>query len=167
MKEIDLDDYLLVQPNYIKKNKGEKNFYDLEIENDNTFFIKTNKNIILTHNCDGSHIASLLINFFNKWFPQVIKQGHLFKLILPIATTDVRGKRKYFYSMEEFGKEADKGNKRYLKGLGSNDMADWEHIFGNLMLERITQDEYSDKLLQIVFGNNASLRKKWLAIGNK
>lgn len=164
MQDINLNDYIMVQPSYIKKSKGDKIFYDIEIENDNTFFIKTLKYELLSHNCDGNHIASLILNFFNKWFPNIIKQGKLYKLITPLVSVEMKGKRKYYYSLDDFSKEANKSNARYLKGLGSNDLKDWEYIFTNLTLERMSPDEYSDKILTIVFGNNANLRKKWLSI---
>ena len=140
------------------------NILDLNLEDkgDNIKF----KRIIIAsdQDYDGNHISSLILNFFNKWFPNVIRQGKLYKMIVPLISTENRGKRKYYYSIDEFSKEQSKPNVRYLKGLGSNDLKDWEFIFNNLTLDRMSSDEYSDKILTIVFGNNVSLRKKWLSI---
>lgn len=140
------------------------NILDLNLE-DKGDNIKFKRIIIATDSdADGNHIASLILNFFNKWFPNVIKQGKLYKLITPLVSVEMKGKRKYYYSLDDFSKEVNKSNARYLKGLGSNDLKDWEYIFTNLTLERMSPDEYSDKILTIVFGNNANLRKKWLSI---
>jgi len=111
---------------------------------------------------DGYHIAGLIINFFNKWFPHVIKMGKLFILNMPLISVGIN-KRKYYYSIEEFHKESSAmKNVRYLKGLGSNDLQDWGFIFNNLNLVKITYDKYQDKMLTIAFGNNSNLRKLWL-----
>ncbi len=164
MDELNLNDYYMVQPTYIKKTKSKKFFYDIEVKDDNTFFISTNKFDLLTHNCDGYHIASLIINFFNNWFPEVISRGHLFILNTPLLTVDQGKTRKYFYSMEQF--RDSKINKtsgiRYLKGLGSYDLKDWDHIFSNLNLDKIGYDEYAVRMLNMAFGDNANLRKRWL-----
>ena len=53
-------------------------------------------------------------------------------------------------------------NVRYLKGLGSLDLKDWEIIFKNLQLNKIINDSTTDRFLEIAFGNDARLRKKWL-----
>ena len=140
------------------------NILNLNLE-DKGSDVKYKRIIIATDgDVDGNHIASLILNFFNKWFPNIIKQGKLYKLITPLVSVEMKGKRKYYYSLDDFSKEANKSNARYLKGLGSNDLKDWEYIFTNLTLERMSPDEYSDKILTIVFGNNANLRKKWLSI---
>ena len=53
---------------------------------------------------DGiGHVASLVINLFYKWFPQVIESGKLNILITPLVSIDEGKGRKYFYSLEDFG----------------------------------------------------------------
>jgi hypothetical protein len=61
IENIDLSDYILIGPESIQKVDGfqEVNMI-LEIQDDNTFFIKGENNIILSHNCDGFSIADLI-----------------------------------------------------------------------------------------------------------
>jgi DNA gyrase/topoisomerase IV subunit B len=116
---------------------------------------------------DGiGHIASLVINLFYKWFPQVIDSGKLNILITPLASIDVSGKRQYFYSLEDFGSYEKSGNKmsnvRYLKGLGSLSIQDWEVVMAERAMFKIKNDRSSGKYIDIAFGLNSGKRKKWL-----
>jgi DNA gyrase/topoisomerase IV subunit B len=116
---------------------------------------------------DGiGHIASLVINLFYKWFPQVIDSGKLNILITPLASIDVNSKRQYFYSLEEFGNYEKAGNKmsnvRYLKGLGSLSIQDWEVVMAERAMFKIKNDRSSGKYIDIAFGLNSNKRKKWL-----
>ena len=116
---------------------------------------------------DGiGHIASLVINLFYKWFPQVIEQNKLNILITPLVSAEVGNKRKYFYSMTEWTDFEKSGasfkNVRYLKGLGSLSIEDWQMVMAERKLFRIRQDRSAAKYIDIAFGNNAGKRKKWL-----
>ena len=116
---------------------------------------------------DGiGHIASLVINLFYKWFPQVIEQGKLNILITPLVSAEVNNKRKYFYSMNEWtefqnSETAYKGV-RYLKGLGSLSIEDWQMVMAERKLFKIRQDRSAAKYIDIAFGNNSMKRKRWL-----
>jgi DNA gyrase/topoisomerase IV subunit B len=165
MININLNDYKLVQPSRIKRKKGIKKMYDIEIKDDHTFFIKNNSIELLSHNCDGSHILSLIINFFYKWFPYIIKEGRLFSLITPLVVGTHNNKRKYFYSLADFNKFSDSqklSSINYLKGLGSLDIKDWEFVMNNRILMNIQEDKMSEHYLEIAFGDSADKRKKWL-----
>ena len=163
---IDLSKYKLIQPSSIKKKKGVFEMYDIKVKDDKTFYIKlSEKNTILTHNCDGQHIASLLINFFHKWFPHIVKDRRLFKIITPLVACNYGKDRHYFYSMEdfnEFSKTKKITNLNYLKGLGSLNIEDWLYVMNNKVLFEIVPDRSANKYLDIAFGNNAQKRKKWL-----
>lgn len=141
------------------------NILNLDPENDKS--CKYEKVIIATDaDPDGlGHIASLIINLFYKWFPNVILQGKLFILQTPLLSVDESRKTKYFYSMKDFDtycRSKKPSNVRYLKGLGSLSRADWEHVFGDMRLFRISEDSKSNKMMEMAFGTNAALRKKWL-----
>jgi topoisomerase-4 subunit B len=141
------------------------NILNLDPENDRA--CKFEKVIISTDaDPDGlGHIASLITNLFYKWFPNVIRQGKLYILQTPLLSVEESRKTKYFYSMRDFegyNKTKKPSNVRYLKGLGSLSRADWEHVFGDMRLFRITEDSKSPKMLEMAFGTNAALRKKWL-----
>lgn len=83
----------------------------------------------------------------------------------PLLSVDENKKTKYFYSMKDFegySKTKKPSNVRYLKGLGSLSRADWEFVFSNMRLFRLTEDSKGARMLEIAFGANAALRKKWL-----
>lgn len=139
----------------------------LNIEPDNDKSCKYEKVIIaVDSDPDGiGHIASLLINLFHKWFPNVITQGKLYILETPLLSIEESKKIKYFYSMKEFENHSKKhkvSNVRYFKGLGSLSVGDWVYVFTNMRLFRISEDTKSDKMMEMAFGTNAALRKKWL-----
>lgn len=155
-------------------NKNNILFYDITLEFDHKFFIydKNNENFILAHNCDGSHISALIINFFSKWFPAVIKNGQLHKIVIPICSITEGKNKKYFYSMFEAEDYKLKNNVKdnafsYYKGLGSYAIDDWEYIFQNTQLQKINYDAQADKHLDIAFGKEAAKRRKWLEHGNQ
>lgn len=163
---INLDEYTLVSAESIKQKKGDVVLYDIEVENTHNFFIHNGYGNILTHNCDGGHITSLIINFFYKWFPNIIKNGKLFRLVMPLISLEKKGIREYFDSINEFNTKRNVGGEvRYLKGLGSYDIKDWEYIFSNKKLLQITLDSNIDdstNILEMAFGNSSKLRKDWL-----
>jgi len=117
---------------------------------------------------DGiGHIASLVINLFYKWFPQVIEDGKLNILITPLVSNDAHKERQYFYSLEEFSNYEKSGQPlkgvRYLKGLGSLSIQDWEIVMASRAMFRVKVDRSAGKYMDIAFGLNADKRKKWLA----
>ena len=78
---------------------------------------------------------------------------------------DWKDGRKYFYSLEEFQKFADKKKLygvNYLKGLGSLDMDDWKWVMTNKLLFNIVEDRSANKFLDIAFGDSSKKRKEWL-----
>jgi DNA gyrase/topoisomerase IV subunit B len=114
---------------------------------------------------DGAHITSLLINLFYLWFPWMIKQGRIQFLETPLVTVGDKAK-KYFYSLEEFKKgtgKSDKGNVRYLKGLGSLSLEDWDYVMKNKRITVLVEDKKTKYHLDMAFGKSAMERKKWLS----
>ena len=116
---------------------------------------------------DGiGHIASLVINLFYKWFPQVINNGKLNILITPLASADIGKDRKYFYSLQEIGEfeknKVSHKNMRYLKGLGSLAIQDWEMIMKERKMFKLKIDRSAAKYIDIAFGTSSGKRKKWL-----
>jgi DNA gyrase/topoisomerase IV subunit B len=117
---------------------------------------------------DGiGHIASLVINLFYKWFPEVIESGKLHILITPLVSAEVKGKRQYFYSMTEWTDFEKSGTAyksvRYLKGLGSLSIEDWEMVMKERKMFKVRIDRSANKYIDIAFGNSADKRKKWLS----
>lgn len=139
------------------------NILNLEV-NDLGVNCKWKRVIIATDaDCDGAHIASLIINLFYLWFPKVIESGKLFILQTPLVSVDDSKKnRTYYSSLEEFGKAKNKKNPRYLKGLGSLSPEDWEYVFKNPDLLRVYTDSKSERSMKVAFGPDVNLRKRWL-----
>ena len=114
---------------------------------------------------DGAHITSLIINLFYKWFPWVIVNHQLTMLRTPLVSAGDGKKRKYFFDMEEFKKAKPTGNIRYLKGLGSLEVEDWEYVMSNKDLSIITNEGKAKETLEMAFGDSSEPRKRWLKTG--
>lgn len=124
------------------------------------------QNIVIATDFDPDgigHIASLLINFFYKWFPQVVTHNKLFILKVPLARFGTGKAAKFVYSLEEMNKVMGTGKKPvYLKGLGSINREYWSPILDDMRLMRIRATKESEKILEMAFGSDSDLRKKWL-----
>ena len=139
----------------------------LEIEPGNNAKNTLFKKIIIACDSDpdGDSIASMIINFFYKWFPQIIETKKLYKLITPLVVCTYNKERKYFYTLEEFYAFTDKNkvtNVNYLKGLGSLNEDDWKYVMQNKTYFSIIDDRSAKKFLEIAFGEESNERKKWL-----
>lgn len=138
----------------------------LEIEPGNKKLPVYDKIIIATdEDPDGQHISSLIISFFFKWFPQIIEAKKLYRIITPLIACDAGKDRKYFYTLEEFNEFSKKTkvtNVKYLKGLGSLSLKDWEYVMSHKIFFSIITDRSASKFLDIAFGDSSNKRKKWL-----
>ena len=114
---------------------------------------------------DGAHITSLLISLFFNWFPWVIENKMLHFLETPLVSTGDKSKT-YFYSLSDF-KESNAKKKmtniRYLKGLGSLSLEDWEYVMKNKRVINIIKDKKSKHFLEMAFGKSSDARKMWLS----
>jgi DNA gyrase/topoisomerase IV subunit B len=163
----DLDEYEFIKPSSINifKNKR-KVMYDITVKDHHTFFVYLNPlTALILSNCDGMHISSLLINFFYKWFPQIIENKRLYRLTTPLVVCDYEKTRKYFYTIKEYDdfiKDHKVTSVNYLKGLGSLSIEDWQYVMNNKILFQITKDSLTDKFLTMAFGDDSNKRKLWL-----
>lgn len=122
---------------------------------------------------DGSCIAALVVVFFNKFFPELIEQGRLYKLVTPIVTaTNMRtGELKMYYDMSEYNR--DKSSVRgkdweivYNKGLASLSDKAYDNIMANPVLCRLDKDDLADSTIGIWFGSDSSYRKDAMAMAD-
>jgi DNA gyrase subunit B len=114
---------------------------------------------------DGAHITSLLISLFFNWFPWVIENKMLHFLETPLVSTGDKSKT-YFYSLSDFKESNAKKkmtNVRYLKGLGSLSLEDWEYVMKNKRVINIIKDKKSKHFLEMAFGKSSDARKMWLS----
>tara|TARA_B110000858_G_scaffold192548_1_gene243457 strand:+ start:326 stop:841 length:516 start_codon:yes stop_codon:yes gene_type:complete len=167
---IDLSKYKLVSPDKIEKENGIKKFYDLQVEDDHTFFISSENGNILTHNCDGNAIAALLINFINKYWPELIEKRMLYKVETPILVAYSKKNKKnkvIFYTQSEFSEWESSNNVslydiKYKKGLAALIDDEYDDIINKPKLTLIKKDDTSNDSLNIWFGKDSSLRKNEL-----
>ena len=164
---IDISEYKLVRPDSIIKKDGIKKFYDIEVEDDHTFYIIGENNMILSHNCDGNSIAGLLLNFFYKYWPDMFDRRMIYKVETPIVVAIPKSKTKkkiLFYSQTEYNQWSEKADLKqweikYKKGLAALVDDEYQDIINSPKMTPITKDDMSSDSLDIWFGRNSDLRK--------
>jgi topoisomerase-4 subunit B len=118
---------------------------------------------------DGMHIRLLLITFFLQFFPEVIKEGHLYILDTPLFR--VRDKKETFYCYSE--SERKKALKKLkgkpevtrFKGLGEISPNEFIHFIGkDIRLDPVmlSKDTSVEKLLKFYMGKNTPERQKFI-----
>lgn len=114
---------------------------------------------------DGDSIASLLINFFNKYWPELFENGIIYKVMTPIVVAK-KGKTVHnFYTQEEYDKWYDKTSSvsswdiQYKKGLASLEDAEYEEIIKNPKVIKLKNDKNYKESLDAWFGKDSSPRK--------
>lgn len=118
---------------------------------------------------DGSHICGLIINMFNEFWPDLLKQGLLYKLKTPlIVATEGKNQHEFFSKSEyELWNKKDKPHKiKYHKGLGGWQTKDFKRFLNDpKYLEQITfSDEEDLDCIDLAFNKKrADDRKDWLA----
>ncbi len=118
---------------------------------------------------DGMHIRLLLITFFLNFFPELIKEGHLYILETPLFR--VRDKKQTFYCYSE-GEKANaikklKGKPEItrFKGLGEISPDEFVNFIGDdIRLDPVMLDKETsiDKLLTFYMGKNTPERQKFI-----
>ncbi len=118
---------------------------------------------------DGMHIRLLLITFFLQFFPELIKEGHLYILDTPLFR--VRDKKQTFYCYSEEEKQdaikklKGKPEITRFKGLGEISPNEFVHfIGGDIRLDPVMLDKEMsiEKLLEFYMGKNTPDRQKFI-----
>ncbi|MFZ1678219.1 MAG: DNA topoisomerase IV subunit B [Saprospiraceae bacterium] len=118
---------------------------------------------------DGMHIRLLLLTFFLQFFPDLVREGHLFILETPLFR--VRDKQKTFYCYNE--KEKQEGIKKLrgkpeitrFKGLGEISPDEFGAFIGaNIKLEPvlILDNTSIDDILEYYMGKNTQERQEFI-----
>ncbi|HKK60879.1 MAG TPA: DNA topoisomerase IV subunit B [Salinivirga sp.] len=132
--------------------------------------IRYNKVIIATDaDVDGMHIRLLLITFFLQFFPDLIKNGHLFLLQTPLFRVRNKKETIYCYSEEEkenaIEKLRGKPEITRFKGLGEISPGEFKEFIGKkIRLEPVTlkKGDQINKLLEFYMGKNTPERQDFI-----
>lgn len=132
--------------------------------------LRYNKVVIATDaDVDGMHIRLLLISFFLQFFPDLIRNNHLFILDTPLFR--VRNKKKTMYCYSEAEKQAavvELGATHEItrfKGLGEISAGEFKDFIGeNIRLDPVNLHHLysSDELLSFFMGKNTPERQDFI-----
>ncbi|MGB1169732.1 MAG: DNA topoisomerase IV subunit B [Flavobacteriaceae bacterium] len=118
---------------------------------------------------DGMHIRLLLITFFLQFFPELIKEGHLYILETPLFRVRNKKHTYYCYSEEEkknaIEKLKGKPEITRFKGLGEISPNEFVHFIGDdIRLDPVMLDKEMsiDQMLQFYMGKNTPDRQKFI-----
>jgi topoisomerase-4 subunit B len=118
---------------------------------------------------DGMHIRLLLITFFLQFFPEVIKEGHLYILQTPLFRVRNKKETIYCYSEEErvnaIEKLKPKPEITRFKGLGEISPDEFKHFIGDdIRLDPVMLDDNMsiEELLSFYMGKNTPTRQEFI-----
>jgi topoisomerase-4 subunit B len=118
---------------------------------------------------DGMHIRLLLITFFLQFFPEVIKEGHLYILQTPLFRVRNKKETIYCYSEEERKEAIEKLKPKpeitRFKGLGEISPDEFKHfIGGDIRLDPVMLDKDMsiEDLLSFYMGKNTPDRQEFI-----
>lgn len=132
--------------------------------------LRYNNIIIATDaDVDGMHIRLLLITFFLQFFPELIKENHLYILQTPLFRVRNKKETIYCYSDEErqnaINKLSGKPEITRFKGLGEISPDEFRHFIGDdIRLEPIMLDKAMsiEELLSFYMGKNTPDRQRFI-----
>ena len=118
---------------------------------------------------DGMHIRLLLITFFLQFFPEIIKEGHLYILQTPLFRVRNKQQKIYCYSEEEkqaaIEKLKGKPEITRFKGLGEISPDEFKDFIGeDIRLDPVMMDKsiHTEQLLEFYMGKNTPDRQEFI-----
>ena len=132
--------------------------------------LRYNKIVIATDaDVDGMHIRLLLITFFLQFFPELVKEGHVYVLETPLFRVRNKKETHYCYSDEEKQIAMEKVGKNpeitRFKGLGEISPNEFKHFIGkDIRLEPVIlgKENKIQEILTFFMGKNTPDRQKFI-----
>ncbi len=141
----------------------------LNIENSMEDLRYNNIVIATDADVDGMHIRLLIITFFLQFFPELIKNGHLYILQTPIFRVRNKEKTHYCYSESEKNEILNSSNGKFeitrFKGLGEISPDEFKNFIGDDMrLDPVVIDHSTtiENLLSFYMGKNTPDRQQFI-----
>ncbi len=134
--------------------------------------LKYHKVIILSDaDQDGAHIRAILLTFFFRYMPDLIKEGHVYVGMPPLYKVHKGKIEEYAYDDKELQEKIAKVGRGYgiqrYKGLGEmNPSQLWDTTLNpesrSLMQVTIEDAADADKMITILMGDEVAERKKYI-----
>ena len=132
--------------------------------------LRYNKIVIATDaDVDGMHIRLLLITFFLQFFPELVKEGHVYVLETPLFRVRNKKETHYCYSDEEKQIAMEKVGKNpeitRFKGLGEISPNEFKNFIGDdIKLDPVIIDTSTtvEELLRFYMGKNTPDRQQFI-----
>lgn len=115
---------------------------------------------------DGDKICGLLLAFFSNW-PELFKRHIVCRLIAPIIIASKGKEDKYYYTIEDFEKEAKKLKSwqiKYTKGLGGQNSKQYKKMLREPIYLYFDYDDNAENMLKRWFGKDSEQRKQLMEI---
>ena len=141
----------------------------LNIENSMEDLRYNNIVIATDADVDGMHIRLLIITFFLQFFPELIKNGHLYILQTPIFRVRNKENTHYCYSESEKNEILNSSKGKFeitrFKGLGEISPNEFENFIGDdIKLDPVIIDKSTtiEELLKFYMGKNTPDRQQFI-----
>lgn len=118
---------------------------------------------------DGMHIRMLVLTFFMKFYPDLIRRGHVYILQTPLFRVQNKKERRYCYSVEEKDRAVEELKTPVqitrFKGLGEISADEFSNFIGNDMrldLVKLSEEESMSQIMEFYMGDNTIDRQNFI-----
>jgi DNA gyrase/topoisomerase IV subunit B len=114
---------------------------------------------------DGDNIAGLLVNFFGRYWPELLEQKKLLRVMTPLVVADKKDQKLMFYTNEEFeawtkNNKSSGWNVSYKKGLAALEDPEYKDIIKSPKMFVLVPGQDLNQSLEDWFGSDSDVRKR-------